>query len=244
MPRFRNRKKFNRRLKKHRRRRVFRRRHMKKGDNFQRQLLIADRSFVKLRYIETTTPFMGGAAVTNETFFIYNLNSAFDLNASLGNTATPGFSEWGNFYKRYRVHAVKVVFECVNANNFGTYMFVHLQPSSAPSGFGTFATLREFEGNRYSKFRLLSESGAMNKGKLTIFARLAHLFGGRITYLADNDYTGLTGGTLVGSNPAIILHGYVGMLSGDGNSNMTANSPVRITIQQYIEFYDRTDLIS
>lgn len=71
---------------------------------FQRQLIVSDRTFVKLKYMDITTPTFASGATTR--YNTYYGNGAWDVNAALANTAMPGLAEWASFYNRYRVHGV------------------------------------------------------------------------------------------------------------------------------------------
>jgi hypothetical protein len=56
-----------------------------------------------------------GAAGTG-AFQFYRLNSAYDVDTSVGSTSTPGFAEWSTFFTNYRVWRTRVRIEG-NVNN-------------------------------------------------------------------------------------------------------------------------------
>jgi hypothetical protein len=207
--------------------------------------------FVKLKYIDTDTPELTMSSVGAPfSFNTYKGNSGYDVNLSIGSSKMPGFNEWSAFYTQYRVRAAKITFEC--CNNFVTnvnttepvYMFVHVQDLNQPTAFTSWPFIRALEGNRYSKFKLLSNSGGMDKGRLSIYVDYAKFLGNKLQYNASPAYSGNTISSVGGgTDPAVLAQIYAGVMTYDGAPVVTSGIyPVHATVTQYVEFYNRVDL--
>lgn len=213
-----------------------------------RQLVCPDRMFVKLMYVDVDTPTLSsGGTPTNIYYNQYYANSLWDVNTVVGSTVVPGFSEWAKFYNRYRVYAYKVKYECVNNQTAApVYMWLHCQPDAQPGSFTLWKNIRDFEANRYSAVKLLSESNAMNRDTVEIFVDLRKFFGNPLMWEADLTFSGFTGGADTGSTPARQTKVYAGVASHDGGSfaASTLLASVNLTITFYAELFDRIDLTS
>lgn len=132
----------------------------------------------------------------------------------------------------------------MNNNDQAVYMFVHGQAGYSPTGFTSWSALREFEGNPLSRFKLISGAGGMDRGRLSMYYKLANVFGSKRTYLSDDNYTGFTGGGTTGANPSVLFLLYAGMLSQDGSTNFNADSACKVTITMYVELFSRIDRAS
>lgn len=238
----------------HRRRRNPGRRTYKKRINRKRRVvrrkilpkIVENRRLVRLVYNDTDTPTIGLTTAISFVDRIYRTNSAWDVNPSIGSTAMPGFSEWAKFYNQYRVFAVKVKCQFVNNTTTPYYCMIHLQSDAQPTSFTTWAALRQFESNTYTKTGILTPNTA--KGTLTLVSKayLPTIFGLKGQYKTDANYKGYTGGGAdAGSNPPRLLNAYVIVSSVDsGNFPANANLPCRTEITMFTEFYDRIDLNS
>jgi hypothetical protein len=66
---------------------------------------------VTLVFSETLT--ITESAAGAGAFNFYRLNSAYDVDTSVGSTSTPGFAEWSSFFTNYRVWKTRVRVEGV-----------------------------------------------------------------------------------------------------------------------------------
>lgn len=79
----------------------------------------ADSLTVRLRY-----PVRGSlSAAAVNVGKRWSVNAAYDVDPTLGSTATPGFTEYAALYTYYRVHTVTSHFECSNLDNIGTSLY-------------------------------------------------------------------------------------------------------------------------
>lgn len=205
---------------------------MRKGSRFRRrtQLIAGQTKFVKLKYVDSDTPIIGAATATfgNNT---YKLNSAFDVNASIGSANMPGFQEWAAFYQRYRVMAAKITCRYVIRAPNPTYIGIYFTPLAAPFS-ASWLNFRELEGNRNNVIRLCPASGVTGSvGKLKMFRTMKNLEGDkRLTY--DDNYQ-----ALVTTNPSNIATGLVYCIDGNNVNNLgNIAAYVQVTVTMWIKF--------
>lgn len=215
--------------------------------NFARQLGIADRIWVKLKYIDTDTPSLTLLAATPFIFNTYLGNSLVQPNnaVAISSTALPYMNEYKSFYNRFKVHSARITFECVNNDpTTPIYMFVHVQDDAAPNTFGTWAAIRKFEGNRYTAFRLLGTNSGQNRGNIKQFVRYKNFNGNKKLFEGDAGYSGFTGGVSTIMNPLRLFDIYAGIMPTTSSGVLTAAIPIKVSITFYAELFDRIDLVS
>jgi len=223
------------------------RRRVTKVPNFYRQLGIADRVWVKMKYIDSDTPSLLLTGVTAFVFNTYVGNSLVQPNGGIGisSTAMPYLNEYKAFYNRFKVHSAKVTYECVNTDpTSAVYMFLHVQDDAAPSTFSTWQAIRKFEGNRYTGFRLLSNTSGQNRGRLKQFVRYRNFNGNKKLFDGDSGYSGFTGAVTTIANPGRLFDVYAGLCNVTSTPILTVAIPIKITITYYAELFDRVDLVS
>lgn len=230
------------------------------GTTIERQLVISDRKFIKVKYNEVslartvlTIP-VGGQYTINT----YNAND-IRQHYPLGNTVMPGIDEWAKFYARYRVHAVKVKVAMVSNDGSSTgdankplMGFIHLQSDPAPNTFASWDKVRQFNGNRYSVFKPLAitaAGGQVQPTYLKKFYRLKNVVGNKLSFKVDDTYEGTFGsvpGGAVSQGPARVFNYYVGIMTMDGTdvTGAAQNVSVMLTTTLYVELKDRIDLTS
>lgn len=208
-------------------------------------ILQPDNQYCKLAYMDTDTAYLNMVGVSTVTLNTYKLNSAWDVNLTFGSSAMPGLTEMARFWNRYRVHACKIEFTVSNTYNIPLYMFIHAQATNTPGTLTTWANWRQMDGNRYSRFHLISAAGGGHDTyKLSLYVDLATFSGNKLGYRTDYDTSGYTNGVVAGADPAKVLRGYCGIMSGDGLTVGTGRVPVNVKITQYIEFFDKIDLVN
>lgn len=204
-----------------------------------------DRYFTKLRYYDIDTPQINLSA--NYAYNYYNMNGLYDINPAILSSVVPGTITFTNTYRSYRVRAAKITFEVANIMDQPLLMTLHQQTDYSPSTFITWATIVSFEGNKYTKQRVIAGSEGMNKGKLSLFVNFSKINGNKLQYMTDADYTGTLSYTIptvpvAGSNPNNIFAAYCILSTVDGAPVPTpAPVPVRVVITQYVEFFRRVD---
>lgn len=221
-------------------RRIRRRTGKRSGRRYRkskRTLIVPNRKFIKLRYIETSTSTLSGGATS--TYLNYKVNDAYDVASAVGSTAMPGYAEWSAFYSKYRVHASKVKFTAHNESINPYYMglFYTVPPTVFATSWGNFMETR---GNPHSKVKMLSSSSNTgSKQTITMYRKHAGLFGDKLEYLADQAYAGT-----VSSHPSSIVYATVWLGSYDGVTNLPAITPFNIEVTLWLEFYSRKYLTS
>jgi len=216
---------------------------------FQKQLIIDDRQMIKLRYVDTssmvlTIPTGGSVSNTNQ----YALNGLYDVNAAYASTSVPGFSEWGTFYRHYRVKAAYI--ECTvlsNNVNAACGVLMHAQPSDAAvTIFNNYVTIREFESNPYTKkVHIGSLDGGAARQTMSMYVDLKKLNGNQLQWETNpNTQSNFTTTISTGANPQAISNLYVLAYALDGLAAGSAYSPavLDLSITFYVECSNRLDV--
>lgn len=230
--------------------------------SIQKQLVISDRMFTKLRYTEidvtrTNINIAFNTAVTTNTYFANNPYLHFT-----GQTvpSTPGLFEWGTFYARYRVHAIKVKAYFVSNDATtadGTakplMALVHLQSDPAPNNFTTWAQVQALDANRYTTMKPLAitqNGGQVQPTFIKRYYNLSQVNGNKLAYKVDDTFEGTTGsvpggGAAVG--PLRLFNYYLSVMTMDGSAVTVPNGQnvsVNLRTTFYIEFKDRFDVLN
>lgn len=166
------------------------------------------------------------------------MNGLYDVNNNLANTAVVGFTEWSQFYARYRVNmcAIKVTF--VNPTNNPVYVGLTARPHNQ-STMANWTQAREQEGNKWSKTAFLGIAGSGKDTKtLSLVVPLGSFMGNKLGYKADDAYSALTT-----ANPSRLLECVPWVGSYDGASNHGV-IPFKATLTFYVTLWDRINLIS
>ena len=158
----------------------------------QNQLVIADKQFIKLKYVDVTTPVLSiplAGAVSSPN--IYALNGLFDVNGSIASTAIAGFTEWGQFYTKYRVKACKIDCDLLTETASANIGFLfHVQPAAAaPPTFTSWQAIREFQGNPYTTSGVLGITEGQSRARISKYVDCSKLQGGK-EYDIDENYVG------------------------------------------------------
>lgn len=199
-------------------------------------LVVPDRQFVKLSYIDTDSPVIVPGGASAYGYNTYYLNSAYDFNAALASTSIPGFQEWSYLYRNYRVMAVKASITAVN-NATGKPVIVGFIANPYATGLLTsWKAFMESTSNPHTRQRELSSPGGMDRASFKIYVPLAKLIGDRREYLADDHYS-----AAISASPAVLLYGYLYCATASGNFFGGGDSvQFRARFSIYVEFFKRT----
>lgn len=130
---------------------------------------------------------------TSTNYSLCTLKSdPYDVNAALGNTAMPGFTEFAGFYARYRTLRFGYNITFVNNESFPVTVTALLSPQ-IPGTTTNISTV----GNPLSKSLTLSGLDGQPKGTLKGNYSIAAINGSRNSLFAD-DWEGDTGGNGLG----------------------------------------------
>lgn len=213
-----------------------RRKHRKyaKGMNKNQTLIVKspgvvcpDRTFVKMRYLETVTQILGTAG-TSIGSISWAVNSVHAL--------TPiGVTAMSALYRYYRVHGAKVTVSGVNMEAFP--INVMLIPLNTTTGV-TLAYIQELTQNAFARVKQVSPKGGMDKVVLTSYINSKKLIGSK-TVDYDDNYSALS--TASPNNLWYYLLAVYPTYSVDTFSASTGfHFEARITM--YVEWYERNYL--
>jgi len=191
---------------------------------------------VRLRYSqETILDPSNISVIVNHTF---RANSIFDPDYSGGGHRPLYCDTYDTLYKRYRVLGAKINAYTTPQSSATTVPMVWgvnlLKDPIMP--YTAIDTL--YEANRTSKFNLAGgrSMGASQNLKQCSKTYSAKQFHG-VTNMKDNEsLSGLTGGTLVGSNPQTLAYFIVWATNVNGND--PDPQPVRVVIDYIVQYYD------
>jgi len=192
---------------------------------------------VKLTYVDTQNKYLSVASA-DLAYWEYNLNSAYDVTSSIGNTAMPGFTEWSDFYANYRVLRTKITCRFVNNDTINQIVGIAFRPIYNEAGWGTtWDNWRKLEGNAFNRATALGDENSGNDIKtLSVSMNLDKLWGDKLEYLADGAFS-----APISANPGVILQGYVYTLEGAGVSN-SFSCMTEVKVDMWIRFYGKRKL--
>jgi len=191
--------------------------------------LVPDKVIVPLRYVYNGVITQAGFNTASKSF---KMNSAFDIDPSVGSQAIPGFAEWAAFYQNYRVRRVKFKVEMLFRDNTGplTGSMGVVCPAITPFSANTF-TIANWE-QAFSKICVLT---SINGKPIVMRGNygLHQLVGDPACY-TDDDYAAATS-----TNPANLVFLHVGISTEPVSGVMTNGLGLRCEIYQDTEFYNR-----
>jgi len=179
---------------------------------------------VKLRFAERD----GLATATAFTAIRFNPNAAYDVNPTLGSTATVGFSEWAAFYNYYRVLAFDYTVDFIN-NDSTMGATVYALPTNTDPGTTGVVTYLE---NPLAKYKTISAKGGLDKTSIRGSHTVAQIVGSNAPNFEDNYRS------LVTTVPTDLIWLEIGAQSATG-AQFASSVYFVITIDMYTDFYDR-----
>lgn len=165
-------------------------------------MVCEDTQFTWLAYQDGNTSRLSSGNPWN--YFAMRANSVYDPDPLLASGGISGFSEWGAFYRTYRVLDVEIRWTVANVTgNQPISVFALLSSVATPAT--TYAGLVNLsENSMATPVRTISQVGGMDRTTITARWSLWKLMGQQ--QLTDTSYTGFLG--TGASNPAIIINIY------------------------------------
>jgi hypothetical protein len=190
---------------------------------------------VRLVFVESFQITEGAA---NAGAFRYlRLNSAYDVDTTLGSTSTPGFAEWAAFFSNYRVWSTAVRAEVtVSGGGSGAVATVCLVPNSSQATLPAAPAVWAVQPQAVHMQLLAQTSGGHNMATFTRRYSMPTIF--RVTrqqFLSDFDYTATTS-----SNPARQAYLACTVLGNAATSAFVAVYQVYVSME--IEFFNPIQL--
>lgn len=226
------------------RRQVKKRKVNKKRNGQKRKVLLPmDRImpaalFTRLSVLDVSNTSLGSAGSTTAASQ-YTINSMLDYTSTVGNPDIPGYVFLSTIYRQYRVHRVKIEFECCNVSNNVIYMQLN-QLDLGNVNFSTWSNRRQFSANRWSKVAMLSPLASDdNRRKLTTTFDIGSMVGSKKEWQANEDYCGFT--TAGGTSAVAPLRSVVcqcQILSSDGITLLGATAGIiNVKLTYDVEFF-------
>jgi len=156
-------------------------------------------------------------------------SSAYDPDPALGTGAIPGFTDFTNFYGNYRVHRMKLEWDCVNIESFA--VTVKVVPTPTDPGANT-AVISEFaDANPRGFSKILAGSSAQNRCKMNSPWYQVIKIEGSIGAQFDPNFA-----AAVNANPANVM--YIGLTTA---SYLVHVNGVITTVKVHydVEFFNR-----
>lgn len=169
-------------------------------------------------------------------FHFFRLNSAYDVDTNLGNTAMPAFAEWSSFFTNYRVRRAWVRFEgmITGGSASGSIATICLVPNPLQPTLPSAATSWPVQPGAVHRTIVQAAYGGANKVTFDKRYDMASLF--RVTpqqFNTDFDFTATTG-----SNPARQMYLALTILSNAGSTSTPMTIEGVIYVAMDVEFFN------
>jgi len=123
---------------------------------------------------------MGGS----EASLRYRPTGAYDVDPTLGSTATPGFAEYAGFYSSYRVVSSKAKF-AFTQNGSSPLVAISVPLNADPGAAPVFATIAAWASNPYQKHKAIPPVGAPTSVLISTMST-EKIYGSKMVYFDDN----------------------------------------------------------
>lgn len=195
----------------------------------RRPTIVADRTFVRLRYNEIATL----SSATYDGSYAFSGNGIYDPNISSTGTQPTGYDQWSNFYSQYRVRGSKIKIKVANISGTSS-VIIGVVPcidyvNTASGG------INEVIRDPRCKYTMLS-SGGQTLGFVSNYNTTKKTYGEND--LSDTLYVGASGNS--GSNPTNQWYWCIDAANVSGSGSISLQMHVEITY--YVEFFKRKDL--
>lgn len=199
---------------------------------------------IKLRYLDIDTPVLQFTQdVTTLVYNRYYINDPYDVNAAIGSTTMPGFTEWSTVYNQYMATYVKVTATFSgDVGNPPAYAGIVFRPLYNETNWSTWANWMKLKGNPIPHKRvLLSESGGSRSTvTLTVKCPLWRLFGNKPEFYGSGRFS-----NPVTSSPSHKIEGFVYMLTPGGQPFPATHSwAVQTEVTMWIKMFNKKTLES
>lgn len=229
---------------KHQKRKKGPHRRQKKGKKFTRLtttivrqpgVVVADRTFLKMEYTDTTSTLLGAAGATFG-YIRYQMNNAFDPNPLILTASVAGFNEMAALYERYRVRGCAIQLNCCNQMDFPVNVLVW-PTTDDQSTVITQAYLQAMLSNAFCRYRCLSAKGGMDRCTIKNYISVKKLVGSNYPKY-DDSFQALTS-----TGPTKPVFWNIGSYSLAGPVYTAGSIPFECRLVLYIEFFDRRQLV-
>jgi len=148
-------------------------------------LITPPQLIVKLRYkVKQQLVNVGGALASHS----YNLNGVYDVDPSVGSTATPGFAEWMTLYGSYQVINTKVDLTICNLEGASDGagikqpLQVYWLASRTVIASNSLGSGTNDPSNRFGGVSMISAVGGQDRFRVTRTINMAALYGNAMNY--------------------------------------------------------------
>jgi len=170
---------------------------------------------------------------------VIRLNSAYDVDSTIGSTATPGFSEMAAFFSAYRVWRSSVkVSVSATGGSAGTFATVGVYPNATNTYLSGAGAEVAWLTAPHSSHRMIRADGTGGVNVATVVRHFALPAVARVTrqqYATDMDYSATTV-----ANPNRIIGAAVFCVSTGSSTTVTYN--VNLWVSMDIEFFNPIQL--
>jgi hypothetical protein len=192
--------------------------------------IVADETDVILDYPQQGVLF---AAAPNIAKRWYG-NAPYDVDPTVGSTATPGFAEWAAFYSYVRCEKYAVELHVTNLDAKGKSVYLihtNTDPGTVGTNYELYATAA------FGTTRLLSPMGGMDRMVYKRTVPVTRLVGA-VDVSTDDSFRSLTN-----SVPADLVYFGFGIQTVDGG-NMATGVGYNLQIRMWCKFYGRKNTLT
>jgi hypothetical protein len=191
--------------------------------------IVPEKVVTKLKYIVNRSLTNVGI---NTASIQLRANGMYDIDPAIASTATPGFNEWGNFFRRNRVLKVHSKITFCNREVFPVICNLGMEPVSFGAGAKTIAY---YAGSNQITDMLGANSNVVVKLQMT---KDAEQVVGDATVWTDINYTGTTG-----ANPSSLFYVSASVDASYLGAVFTAlGVGIRWETEFEVEFFERSSL--
>lgn len=185
----------------------------------------------KIKYVQT---YLLNSGSTSTAARYIKSNDAYDVDPSVGSTATTGFTEWTKFYTYFRVVGYKTRLHFVNTNSIPVVITVGETNVTLglSSGNNTTTDLFPYSGNKnFQKRVLTANTSGGSKCTITCFHTISQIVGSTSPETDDNFRGGST------ASPIDLTYIVFGATSFAGAS-IPNNVDVMVEHELVVRFFD------
>jgi hypothetical protein len=201
-----------------------------KGENYAKDLVL--RGMPMPRRITTPLTFNKQVLMNNVGFAYtnvrFNASNAYDVDPVLGSTSVPFFTEFGGFYRRYRVHKMTCIADFLSNDTTGGTVCVcpvNADPTANVSP-------QQYLSNPLARRQMIA-SAAGGAPKRVVCVASPQMFGGSSDTKSDDTYS-----ALVNAGPSNGIWFFVGFYCSYGA--LTNGISVNVCIKMQTSFYELT----
>lgn len=190
--------------------------------------VVPERIRVRLQFV---AHFQWYASSAKEANYVFRPSSPFDVDPATGGASAYGFTEYSNFYFRYRTHSSSITVDASNLDTEGTCLYV--VPSSDNPG-NNLSNAAIYFTNPACRYKMLGPYQGNAAGRVKHHITTRQIVG------VDGDALDAYS-SLCTANPSSNWYWVVGLLK-TAPSNMTYGAAFIVKIKMDVEFFDRRTL--